>query len=426
MYGDFSHLSFNRARDFTAVWPLQGRFLLDADLNEQTAILLDWMRTLATDFIGPAGGHVPGAGFEVSLDGDGNLHLGNGHYYVAGIRCEVRQDPAAGMLRHAELPNKPYIVALRVWERTVSQALCPRLREPALGPTHPDTTIRTQVAWSLELVDPPAGTVTDPNYRDRVAEQFEQLNEPKPAAMGARVVLTSAESDPDESATISGYSGLENQLYRIEIHNGSDHPDGPTFKWSRDNGSVEYGIEKFEVHADTKTTTVTLPSLVLPGRATLEIGDCVEVVDLSWLPFDAPGRLFTVIDIGRVGRSVVLDGAIEASLPAVLRNWDSVPNGGTGTPILDPPNSDGWFPIEMGIEARFPDPDKSTFRRGDFWLVPARAATANIWAPEEPVAPYGPERRYAPLAHVDGTTVTELRTLFTHLAWPIDTAGGTP
>jgi len=431
MYGDFSHLSFNRASDFTAVWPLQGRFLLDADLNEQTAILLDWMRTLATDFIGPAGGHLPGAGFEVTLDAKtGDLHLGKGHYYVAGIRCEVRDDPATGQVQQPDLPDKPYVVALRVWERSVSAAMFPRLREPALGPTHPDTTIRTQVAWSLDLIEPPAGDVTDPKYRDLVAEQFEKLNEPETALMKARVVHAGADSDPDEAATISGYSGLENQLYRIEIHCGSDHPDGPSFKWSRDNGSVEYRIEDFDVHGDKKTTTVKLPSLVLPGRATLEIGDCVEVVDLSWQPFGAPGRLFTVIDVGRVDHTVTLDGVVEATLPAVgeeragqgavLRNWDSVPADGNGTAILDPPGSDGWFPIELGIEVRFPDAEKSTFRRGDFWLVPARAATADIWVPKVEFPPNGPERCYAPLAHVDGKTVTDLRTLFTHLAWPID------
>ena len=42
----------------------------------------------------------------------------------------------------------------------------------------------------------------------------------------------------------SGYLGVENQLYRVEVHTGgtvaADH--GPTFKWSRENGSVEFRI----------------------------------------------------------------------------------------------------------------------------------------------------------------------------------------
>jgi hypothetical protein len=41
----------------------------------------------------------------------------------------------------------------------------------------------------------------------------------------------------------AGFRRLKNQLYRIEIHqsgsfNGSDLNTNPTFKWSRDNGSI--------------------------------------------------------------------------------------------------------------------------------------------------------------------------------------------
>src|ERR1700694_3731117 len=63
MYGDFSRLTFDPGNHYTAVWSQQGRIQLDADFNEQTAILLDWMRTLARDFIGPAGGHILWARF---------------------------------------------------------------------------------------------------------------------------------------------------------------------------------------------------------------------------------------------------------------------------------------------------------------------------------------------------------------------------
>src|SRR6202020_1848696 len=35
----------------------------------------------------------------------------------------------------------------------------------------------------------------------------------------------------------AGYQGLENQLYRIEIHQGGDETQA-TFKWSRENGAI--------------------------------------------------------------------------------------------------------------------------------------------------------------------------------------------
>ena len=40
----------------------------------------------------------------------------------------------------------------------------------------------------------------------------------------------------------AGYTSLENQLYRVEIHDGGDIAGGKvTFKWSRENGSVVTG-----------------------------------------------------------------------------------------------------------------------------------------------------------------------------------------
>jgi Family of unknown function (DUF6519) len=43
---------------------------------------------------------------------------------------------------------------------------------------------------------------------------------------------------------VAGYQGLENQLYRIEIHQGGTEATA-TFKWSRENGSVVSSITTF-------------------------------------------------------------------------------------------------------------------------------------------------------------------------------------
>jgi hypothetical protein len=42
-----------------------------------------------------------------------------------------------------------------------------------------------------------------------------------------------------------GYRGLENQLYRVEIHAAANATGSvrPTFKWSRENGSVVVGAQ---------------------------------------------------------------------------------------------------------------------------------------------------------------------------------------
>ena len=87
MKGDFSRLTFDPRKNFSSVLMQQGRVQLDADWNEQGAILLHYVRTLAADLIGPHGG--PGDGFKIEpyRDPDDFVIL-PGHYYVAGFLCE--------------------------------------------------------------------------------------------------------------------------------------------------------------------------------------------------------------------------------------------------------------------------------------------------------------------------------------------------
>jgi len=91
--GDFTRDTFDPLKHFSRVLMQQGRVQLDADWNEQTAILLHYVRSQAADLIGQHGG--AGAGFKVE-----QLHLGSppsptgdfvidlGNYYVDGILCE--------------------------------------------------------------------------------------------------------------------------------------------------------------------------------------------------------------------------------------------------------------------------------------------------------------------------------------------------
>jgi len=73
MKGDFTRYTFDRTRHFSRVLMQQGRVQLDADWNEQAAILLHYLRALAADMIGPFGGPGPGGrlpdgGLLVSFD----------------------------------------------------------------------------------------------------------------------------------------------------------------------------------------------------------------------------------------------------------------------------------------------------------------------------------------------------------------------
>ena len=56
MKADFTRDTFNPLKHFSRVLMQQGRVQLDADWNEQTAILLHYLRSLGADLIGPHGG----------------------------------------------------------------------------------------------------------------------------------------------------------------------------------------------------------------------------------------------------------------------------------------------------------------------------------------------------------------------------------
>ena len=67
MKGDFTRDTFDPFRHFSRVLMQQGRVQLDADFNEQAAILLHYLRTLAADLIGPHGGPGNELGFEILI-----------------------------------------------------------------------------------------------------------------------------------------------------------------------------------------------------------------------------------------------------------------------------------------------------------------------------------------------------------------------
>ncbi len=161
MKGDFTRVTFDPTRHFSRVLMQQGRVTLDADPNEQTDILLHYLRTLAADLIGPYAGPAAGGGFALTTDAAGQLAISAGRYYVDGILVENEEpclyadqpayplapdDPLA-----AETQNRTgntFWVYLDVWERHVTYLDEGSIRESALG--GPDTCSRSQVVWQVK------------------------------------------------------------------------------------------------------------------------------------------------------------------------------------------------------------------------------------------------------------------------------------
>ena len=356
MYGDFSRITYSRDKAYTGVWSQQGRVQLDADANEQTAIVLDWLRTLAVDFIGPFGGHVTRAGFRVELKG-ADLTFSPGHYYVYGLRCQIpepAEQGAAGatyssLVRGAgPLPAPPYLVELLVWERSVSAVLDPDLLEPALGPYPPDTTVRTQVAWvpvvsttlpdGTQLADMTQNDLT-PEHISGVIEEYNADGRARPL-LAAHVQQDTVPGDASIVPATSGYLGVENQLYRVEVHaGGTAAASKPTFKWSRENGSVEFrimDIDDAEKTATDPVAKVTVASLGRDGRTGLDVGDWVELIDDTWAPQGTLAPLLDVRAIDRADRIITLGGGLttDLSLHPYLRRWDQAVDG-PGSPGRD-------------------------------------------------------------------------------------------
>jgi hypothetical protein len=437
VYGDFSRLLGGLPGQYSSVLTQQGRLVLDAEINEQNAILLDYLRSLTTDLIGPFAGPVHYAGFEVDpvFDDDntkcGAVRLHPGHYYVYGLRCQApgphqSADEKLSIGKH----EVPFVVYLMVWEQSISAIQAPELIDPALSAEVPDTTRRTQVRWrpvaarSLPMRDKKEDLIG--LERDAIIRVFEEYNaDPhRRPTLGARAHSGGeTESGPATSPTPWGYRGVENQLYRVEVHRSGD-VDEATFKWSRDNGCVEFGLEDLNA-LDSGARTATLQQMWYDARQGLEVGDWVEFVDDHWAPLGTPSALMRVEAPITPTRQVTLADtdtgrAFDSKLHPLLRRWDQRsddPAANHGIPVKRAYQK--WFELEDGVHIRF-EAESARYECGDFWLIPARTATSGVLWPQShdkhpgplAISPHGPLRYLAPLALVGTDELVDLRVLF--------------
>ena len=400
MHGDFSRMTFDPQRSYSAVWMQQGRLQLDSDDNERTAILLHHLRTLTVDLLGPFAAGFPGNGFKISLPNDhpGDMVAAAGHYYVHGLRCELSSPMRYRAQRSPTgipaLPSPPFVVELAVWEQTVSAVQNSGLLEPALGPNAPDTTVRSQVRWRLEIATrkPDGSEVAGDETQDSLARAYLDAT----AARGqgpvlrARVRRGSTPGGEGTRTPTSGYRGPENQLYRIEVHTGG--PAGTaTFKWSADNGSVEFALRDVQRENDDVTAAelVTRPA---DHRSDLEEDDWVELTDDTWSPLAEPSPL---LQITRYDRDLALielavpekarPHRIDDTLHPFVRRWDqrvdvTTPDNAVPIPRSRPSDDEcEWIDLEDGVQIQFSDP-RAIYESRDYWLIPARTSTGDlIW-----------------------------------------------
>src|SRR5215470_10275575 len=97
MKADFTRNTFDPRKHFARVLMQQGRVQLDADWNEQAAILLHYVQTLAADLIGPRGGPKAACGFQIApfTPATKDFLISPGRYYVDGLLAELDPVPVA-------------------------------------------------------------------------------------------------------------------------------------------------------------------------------------------------------------------------------------------------------------------------------------------------------------------------------------------
>jgi hypothetical protein len=458
MHADLSRIGFHPERGYSAVVAQQGRVQLDSDLNEQMLTQLHHHRTVLTDLIGKHGGPDQEAGFKIGRmsgrHGLDDLSIGGGRYYVNGILCDAhRPAPQVGVpdedeppvpepdppeswtywdqphgFRNPEKPGDrlpselPYLVYLKVWERVVTADEDPELREVALGA---ETSARLKVVWQVLALpadrlrvtnaDAPAEAIQDA-FDEWAGEQAD-----KPARLAVRAKRPDDADDPCVLRPDARYRGPENQLYRVEIHDGGSAAEA-TFKWSRENGSVTFAVE------DLDGTWASLSSLGGDTKLDLDVGDRVEFVDTASTSRREPQPLLRVEELDLPQRRVRLSAepavGFRPEFHPFLRRWDQRENDRLGRPVRHgavPVDEGRWIPLEDGVEVFFnpTDPQGPGYRSGDHWVVPARTAIGDVQWPtdraDRPLLqpPLGVVEHFAPLAWVAGADkVVDLRLTF--------------
>lgn len=467
MKGDFTRCKFDTKRHYRSVRMQQGRVLLDSDWNSQMEIQSRLSGALVKDSVGRCGGSLRNAGFAIISDKedikeckdasvlaeDSSLDkkieslpkedfvITKGHYYVDGILCE--NDAHTYGSEQANSPkrilgpfdpedDKEYLFYLDVWDRHITSVEDPDIREVALG--GPDTTTRVETVWQVKAEEWNEKW-SDPDCRKLPA--WHPIEER--GLLKIKLGKNRAEGDKCKFEPAGKYTGRDNHLYRVEIHDGG-HPrqaglEGPsdsnglpyaTFKWSRDNGTPVYSANFLEINPgqaeqtgghveaseageqseqgegrkdEGEFTSLRIDVGAYPIRMLRE-KEWVEVLSDGTELSGEPGTFGQIEEIDESMGIVTLPKSVEkhrGERNIRIRKWD-MRKGDTGPTVIEVSGDGKSFELENGIHAEF---SGDNFRSGDYWTFSARALTGEVDAENlKPMPPEGIVHRCCPLARV--------------------------
>ncbi|MBC9251669.1 hypothetical protein A9179_15455 [Pseudomonas alcaligenes] len=458
MKADLSRSTDQPAKHYRSVRMQQGRVQLDADWNEQQDILNRRLESETRDSIGKSGAPIDLAGFGLAGNGQ-NIDISAGHLYLDGLLCDnplacklvgqpdlhkritpilaagaslLPLPPAVVVANNSELSNirvydangvaqTPengiYLGYLEAWLRHVTALEDGLIREVALG--GPDSATRDQLVWQVKLLRVGAVGANLSCLSDIAA--WNELSKPAEGKLAARAEPGVPPKDPCLLTPEAGYQRLENQLYRVEVHDDGV-PSGPRrFKWSRDNGSILTRVTGWL--DDPVANEIEVASIGRDAYLAITAGCWLEVFNDDHEETGRAGALVQVLKTE--GNRVTLD--LASATPALsdalfsrnprVRRWDGVKN--LEAVAANAGDNLGWVELEDGVEVRFLT---GKLRVGDYWTIPARTATADLEWPEaggKPlfVAPQGVLRAFTRLALLNcqngiWTSLSDCRQLF--------------
>jgi hypothetical protein len=427
MSGDYSRRRFDPRKHYQGVLRQQGRVDLDADWNEYVDIQDRRWRAETIDVVGRCG--VPREtpnGFMIDRRG-ADLTVEPGRIYVDGYLVENHGTNRTFVATIEEdydtteaLPvkNQPYggpvkipdgvrsLVYLDVWRREVTPLQAPDLIEPAVNG---DTTTRYQTVWQVKILnDIPPGITC---ITSLIAIPGWMINDTSSARLTTSMAAETTEPDPCLIPPTGGYRGLENHLYRVEVHSATR--GSVKVKWSRDNAHVAARV----LNILSTRTAIRVESLGRDNVLCFKNDDWVEITSDSREFAGLAGELRKVT-VNQTDLTLSFSAELEDDLKVedhlrVIR-WDQkgivrkpdrtelINLDRTSDGLIELTEASPTFMLEHGIQATltFGTATFGMARPGDYWCFAARTADDKIELLKE-APPLGIHHHYCKLAFIE-------------------------
>ncbi|MGD0830502.1 MAG: DUF6519 domain-containing protein [Terracidiphilus sp.] len=439
---DNSRYTFNPFKSYSSVVLPQGRVQLDADWNEFLAEIARRIQAGTLDTMGRAVYPVstPNAFYISGSSTPYVVNIGQGRFYIDGLLAENHGpapgtwDPALAELSGAPqpaptsitgTPNIPftsqpyfpgatapgagtYLFYLDVWTREVTWLEDPSIIDTAVGI---DTSGRLQTIWQVRWMPAGSANLASPGTDVTCGTPDTGINWPTASAgLLTNGVVPNTTTGNCCLTPGTGYTGLENQFYRVQIHQGG--PVGKaTFKWSRENASVATSVNNIATKANPGGTQVTVLAVASLGRdqvLNFNNGDWIELLDddIEWngqpdpaypsgsaYIYGNPGILCQIGSVDPTTNSIFLTTQLSsppvasASLHTRIQRWDqsgvinSTDSKGNLTPQpglslstgdIEVPAAGTVLELENGLTVSFSTAAGGNFLSGDFWCFSAR------------------------------------------------------